>query len=165
MDLFNLRLEGWLKEYSVLDFDAKQEIRIKARRLRENCIATFRQNLQGLATTSHRREYKDVFLGQRETSFEMHDPVILDYEIRLTSEIDSIISNISLLNPDLSNKATIDWMAQLARQKISYEVETAEEPNYPVHDIDEPVADEDADKVVEEDVDIELMNFEYDNRD
>lgn len=95
----------------------------------------------------------------------MHDPVILDYEIRLTSEIDSIISNISLLNPDLSNKATIDWMAQLARQKISYEVETAEEPNYPVHDIDEPVADEDADKVVEEDVDIELMNFEYDNRD
>lgn len=159
LDLFNHRLEGWLKEYSVLDFDSKQEIRIKARRLRESCITTFRQNLQGLATTSHRREYKDVFLGQCETSFEMHDPVILDYEIKLTSEIDSIISNINLLKPDLSNKATIDWMAQLAKQKFSYEMETAEEPSFPVHKIDDPVEDEDNDKVVEENGDTRLINF------
>lgn len=164
LNLFNIRLEAWLKEYTVFDFDAKQEVRIKARRLRDNCLSTYKQSLQGLATTSHRREYTDVFLGRREANFEMHDPVVLDYELRLTSELDAIIANINLLNADLSNKATIDWMASLAKQRYSYEVETEEEPTYRLHDIEAEVDDDDK-LPEEEDVDIALINLEYGHTD
>lgn len=144
LDIFNLRLEADMKQHKELDFDAKQEIRIRAKRMRETCLQQYRQNLQGLASSSHRRTYKDTFLGDREATFEMHDPVILEYELRLASEIDSIISNIALLNPDLSNKATIDWMSSLARQKYSYGVELDDDlPTNLLMTTNEPEPEED----------------------
>ena len=122
LEIFKIRFEHELANHKVLDFDAKQEIRIKAKGMREKCLANYRQGLQGLATTNHRRNYTDLFLGTRETSFEMHDTTILDYELRLTHEMDTIISNLSLMKEDKSNRETLDWMASLARQKFSYEL-------------------------------------------
>ena len=129
LETFKIRFEAELAKHDKLDFDAKQEIRIRAKRIREICLANYRESLQGLATTNHRRNYKDIFLGSRETSFEMHDTNILDYELRLASEIDTLISNLNLMKEDKSNRETLDWMASLAKQKFSYELfECGEHP-------------------------------------
>lgn len=122
LEIFKIRFEHELANHPKLDFDAKQEIRIKAKRMREKCLSTYRESLQGLATTNHRRNYKDVFLGSRESNIEMHDTTILDYELRLAHEMDTIISNLSLMKEDKSNRETLDWMASLAKQKFSYEL-------------------------------------------
>lgn len=129
LEIFKIRFEHELANHPKLDFDAKQEIRIKAKGMRERCLATYRESLQGLATTSHRRNYKDLFLGNRDLAVQMHDTTILDYELRLTHEMDTIISNLNLMKEDKSNRETLDWMASLARQKFSYELfEMAEHP-------------------------------------
>ena len=122
LEIFKIRFEAELTKHPKLDLDAKQEVRIRAKRLREICLANYREGLQGLATTNHRRNYKDLFLGTRDISFEMHDTTILDYELRLASEIDTIISNLKLMAEDKSNRDTLDWMAKLAKQKFAYEL-------------------------------------------
>lgn len=121
LQIFKIRFEHELAKHPKLDFDAKQEVRIRAKRLREMCLSNYRESLQGLATTNHRRNYKDLFLGTRDISYEMHDTNILDYELRLASEIDTIISNLKLMKADKSNRETLDWMASLAKQRFSYE--------------------------------------------
>lgn len=127
LNIFKAKFEASLREYDRLDFDAKQEIRIRAKRQREVCLNDYRQGLQGLARSSFRRTYKDVFLGERETAMESYDPNVLEYELRLTSEMDTIIDNIRLLSADKSNLSKMDWFSNLARAKFSYEYELQNE--------------------------------------
>ena len=121
LETFKIYYDTDLRTHDRLDFDAKQEIRIRAKRQREKCLSAYRESLQGLATSSNRRQYKDVFLGDREAAIEMHDPNVLEYELRLAEEIDSIIGNLNLLKEDQSNQFTLDWMANVAKQRISYD--------------------------------------------
>lgn len=121
LNIFKAKFEANLREYDRLDFDAKQAIRIRAKRQREICLNDYRQGLLGLARSSFRRTYKDIFLGERETSIESLDPNVLEYELRLTSEMDTIIDNIRLLCVDKSNLSKMDWFSNLARAKFSYE--------------------------------------------
>lgn len=136
LEIFKIRHEAALREFPRLDFDAKQEIRIRAKRLREKCLSAYRDGLQGLATSAHRRQYKDVFLGDRETAIEMHDPNVLEYELRLAEEIDSIISNLSLLKEDQSNQSTLDWMANLSKQRFAYDYTSTDYTAKPDIDLD-----------------------------
>ena len=121
LDTFKIKFDAEVAKHRRIDFDAKQEIRIWAKRLRAQCLEDYRQNLQGLARHSQRREYKDLFLGKAESMIEMHDVTVLDYELRLAEEIDSMIKNLALMNEDKSNASTIEWMNNLARQKFSYD--------------------------------------------
>jgi len=137
LDIFKIRVEHELAKHPKMDFDAKQEVRIRAKRLRETCLSNYRESLQGLAKTNFRREYRDTFLGTRETAFEMHDTTILDYELRLATEMDTIISNLHLMKEDKSNRDTLDWMAKLARQKLAYELfEEKEHPEQVAIDLE-----------------------------
>lgn len=121
INIFKTKFEASLHEHDQLDFDAKQEIRIRAKRQREICLKDYRQGLQGLSKCSFRRTYKDVFLGECDEQIEMHDSNILEYELRLTSEMDTIINNIRLLCADKSNVSKMNWFSDLAKAKFSYE--------------------------------------------
>lgn len=127
INIFKAKFEASLNEHDRLDFDAKQEIRIRAKRQREICLKDYRQGLQGLSKCSFRRTYKDVFLGECDERIEMHDSNILEYELRLTSEMDAIINNIRLLCIDKSNVSKMDWFSNLAKAKFSYEYELENE--------------------------------------
>ncbi|UXI19669.1 troponin I protein [Sarcoptes scabiei] len=126
MNIFKAKFDASVQEHERLDQDAKQEIRIKAKRQREICLNDYRQGLLGLAKSSFRRTYKDLFLGDCESELEMQDPHVLEYELRLTSEMDNIIENIRILYPDKSNLSKLDWFANLAKAKFSYEFELSE---------------------------------------
>ncbi|OTF83497.1 hypothetical protein BLA29_012304, partial [Euroglyphus maynei] len=111
LNIFKAKFDASIGEHDRLDFDAKQEIRIRAKRQREICLNDYRQGLLGLARSSFRRTYKDVFLGERETAMDSYDPNVLEYELRLTSEMDTIIDNIRLLSADKSNLSKMDWFS------------------------------------------------------
>ena len=104
LDYFKNEMRYELRNYPVIDFDAKMKIKFKAMGLRRECLDNYRESCRGIEYDTKMHEHVDCFKQLTLKPIKNKNIHVLQYEEDLTEGLDKVIRNIDILTDDNKEK-------------------------------------------------------------
>lgn len=104
VEYFKNEMKYEIRQYPVINFDAKMKIKFKAMGLRRECLDNYRNSVKGIEYDTRLREHTDCWNVNKVTEYKNKNIHVLQYELDLTEGIDGVVNNIDILTDDNKEK-------------------------------------------------------------